>query len=163
MIKRVLTISTGVFIGLVTGAGLGVGIGWLADILFEPTFGYWRLWGGILGILAGLASGLGISILGYGSRYSLEWLFINGLAIPFGFFLISRWWNWDSLAFILTISTFGALAGWLTVLLIRWILKERIPRYTFHYWLLVGYLFLFSVLVYTGPRLLRFVGRAISP
>ena len=163
MVKKVLTISDGGFIGLVAGAALGIGFGWMTDLVLEPTYGYWRLWGGILGILVGLVSGLGISIIGSGTRYSLEWVLINGIAVPFGFFLISREWNWNNWQFILTISTFGAATGWLTVLLIRRILSNRIPRRTFHYWVVMAYLVIFAVLTYTSPRLLQFVARAISP
>lgn len=48
-----------------------------------------RLWGGVLGILAGLVSGAGISILGIGTRYSFEWVLINGIAAPLALFLLT--------------------------------------------------------------------------
>ena len=164
MVKRVLTISDGMFIGLVAGTILGTGLGWMTDLVLEPTYGYWRLWGGILGMLAGFVSGLGISIVGLGTRYCLEWLIVNGLAVPFGFFLvIGSEWDWDSWKFILTISAFGAIAGWLTVLLILKVLSNRIPRRTSQYWVVIGYLTVFAILAYLGPRLLQFVAKALLP
>ena len=163
MVKRVLAISDGIFIGLVAGAILGTGLGWMADLVLEPTYGHWRLWGGILGILAGFVSGLGICIIGLGTRYSIEWVIINGFAVPFGFFLMGREWDWSNWKFILTISAFGATSGWLAVLLIRRILSNRIPRRRFHYWVAIGYLIMFANLAYFGPRFLQFVARAISP
>lgn len=165
MVKRILAISDGIFIGLVAGTILGTGLGWMADLVFEPKIGYWLLWGGILGVLAGFVSGLGICIIGLGTRYSIEWVIINSFSVPFGFFLMDmgREWGWFNWKFILTISVFGAIAGWLTVLLIGRILGDRIPRRTFSYRVVMAYLVIFAILTYTSPRWLQFVAMAISP
>lgn len=163
MVKRVLTISDGIFIGLVAGTILGTGLGWMAEFVFESTFYANRIWGGTLGILAGFVSGLGVCIIGLGTRYRIEWVIINGFAVPFGIFLMGREWNLDGWKFILTISVFGAITGWLTVLLIIKIIRNRIPRRTFSYRVVMAYLVIFAILTYTSPRWLQFVATALFP
>ena len=164
MLKKSFTIFEGGLFGLGGGAVFGFAIGWLFDlIIVRSPYGFWFYWGVVLGALMGVISGLGVSILGEGMRYGLEWIFINGIAVHLGFFILNRDLMWRSWKFILIVTILGTIASWLAVLLIRKILSTRIPRRTFDYWIVVGYLIAFAVLTYLSPGLLQSAARAISP
>jgi len=163
MAKKVLTTFAGMVIGLVCGLILGVLIGGILDLIIGHWFGWRWLVGGVIGIATGLIAGAGIGFLGVRTHYGLEWLFFNVVIIPIGIFLFDYSRNWNTWSDLLELAGIGALAGWLSALIVKAALGKWISGEPFQYWMAIGYLALFAVLMLLVPRFLLIVVLTISP
>lgn len=163
MVKRILTTIAGMVIGLICGAILGVLIGGVTDLIIGHWFGWRWLFGGVIGLATGLISGAGTGLLGVRTRYGLEWLFFIFAGVPIGFMLMEHPLNWNAWSNLLVLTGIGALAGWLSVLIVRAAFGKKVSGEPFQYWMTAGYLALFAALIFMVPRFLQFLGRAISP
>jgi len=159
MVKRVFTTIDGMVIGLICGTVLGVVIGGLLDLILGQWFGWRWIFGGVTGIATGLVVGAGTGLLGVRTRYGLEWLPIIVVAIPLGFIFMKRNWVWNNL---LLLAVIGALAGWLTALILKSAFGKWLPRGSFKYWMVAGYLVLFAALAFITPRLVQLLAQILS-
>ena len=158
MVKRILTTFAGMVIGLICGAILGALIGGGLDIILGKWFGWKVLFGSVTGAATGLIAGTDVGLLGVRTRHGLEWLFFIVVIIPIGFLLFNHSWNWNDL---LELTGIGALAGWLSVFVVKTVIARRLCGEPFQYWMTVGYLVLFAALMFIIPRLLLVMGLAI--
>ncbi len=163
MVKKVLTTFAGMVIGLVCGLILGVLIGGILDLILGHWFGWRWLFGGVIGIATGLIAGSGIGLLGVRIRHGLEWLVFIVVIIPIGIFLFDPSRNWNAWSDLLELTGMGALAGWLSALVVRAALGKWLSREPFQYWMTVGYLVLFAALMFGVHRFLLVVVLTISP
>ena len=163
MVKRLLTTLAGLVVGLICGAILGVVIGGGIDLILGNWFGWRVLFGGVGGATTGLVAGTGTGLLGVRTRHGLEWLFFIVVIIPIGIFLFDPSRNWNAWSNLLELTGMGALAGWLSVLIVRAALGRWLSREPFQYWMTGGYLVLFAALMFGVPRFLLVLVLTMSP